>query len=192
MEIFLIAIVDKTAAFVARNGVDFENKIREKEAANPRFSFLNATDPYNAYYQHKVTEFREGLASEPVIHVCSFNSFFPFNKPQIIYEEVKTLLKFLQFFISLGPCLLLIFQAINNLQRPQIPEAVKEHVKQAEFIPRNPPPPFEFDADPATINAFDLLAFPLVLRYFLFLIFCLFCTELLRIAGLYFYFLVIL
>ncbi|VDM37634.1 unnamed protein product [Toxocara canis] len=101
-------IVDKTAAFVARNGIDFENKIREKEASNPRFSFLSATDPYNAYYQHKVVEFRDGKASEP------------------------------------------------SVQRPQVPEAVKEHVKQAEFIPRNPPPLFEFNADPATINAFDL------------------------------------
>ncbi|KAL3993662.1 Pre-mRNA splicing factor PRP21 like family protein [Acanthocheilonema viteae] len=101
-------IVDKTAAFVARNGIDFENKIREKEAANSRFSFLSATDPYNAYYQHKVVEFREGKTTEP------------------------------------------------SVPRPQIPEAVKEHVKQVEFVPRNPPPPFEFDADPATINAFDL------------------------------------
>lgn len=101
-------IVDKTAAFVARNGIDFENKIREKEATNPRFSFLSSTDPYNAYYQHKVIEFRDGKVSEP------------------------------------------------SIQRPQVPEAVKEHVKQAEFVPRNPPPPFEFDADPATINAFDL------------------------------------
>ena len=52
---FLSAIVDKTANFVARNGLDFENKIREKEASNPRFSFLSATDPYNAYYKHKVS-----------------------------------------------------------------------------------------------------------------------------------------
>ncbi|VDN01355.1 unnamed protein product [Thelazia callipaeda] len=101
-------IVDKTAAFVARNGVDFENKIREKEASNPRFGFLSVTDPYNAYYQHKVVEFCDGKTAEPTV------------------------------------------------PRPQIPEAVVEHVKQAEFIPRNPPPPFEFDADPATINAFDL------------------------------------
>ncbi|VDD86135.1 unnamed protein product [Enterobius vermicularis] len=101
-------IVDKTAAFVARNGVDFEKKIREKEATNPRFEFLSTTDPYNAYYQHKVLEFKEGKPTEP------------------------------------------------SVQRPQIPEAVKEHVKQAEFIPRNPPPVFEFDAEPATINAFDL------------------------------------
>lgn len=49
-----LAIVDKTAAFVARNGVDFENKIREKEASNKRFNFLSPTDPYNAYYKQKV------------------------------------------------------------------------------------------------------------------------------------------
>lgn len=64
-----LAIVDKTAAFVARNGIDFENKIREKEAANPRFSFLSATDPYNAYYQHKVIEFRDGKTTEPSVPV---------------------------------------------------------------------------------------------------------------------------
>lgn len=66
------AIVDKTAAFVARNGIDFENKIREKEASNPRFSFLSATDPYNAYYQHKVIEFRDGKTTEPSVPVSIY------------------------------------------------------------------------------------------------------------------------
>ncbi len=46
------------------------------------------------------------------------------------------------------------------MQRPSIPDAVKEHVKQAEFVPTEPPPEFEFSADPATINAFDLYANP--------------------------------
>uniref|UniRef100_A0A914XR38 SURP motif domain-containing protein n=1 Tax=Plectus sambesii TaxID=2011161 RepID=A0A914XR38_9BILA len=101
-------IVDKTAAFVARNGIDFENKIREKEAGNPRFNFLSQTDPYNAYYQHKVREHQEGKAVEP------------------------------------------------SIQKPQLPDAIKQHVQQLEFIPRDPPPDFEFSADPATINAFDL------------------------------------
>ncbi|VDK69291.1 unnamed protein product [Anisakis simplex] len=110
-------IVDKTAAFVARNGIDFENKIREKESSNPRFSFLSNTDPYNAYYQHKVVEFRDGKTTEPAV------------------------------------------------QRPQVPEAVKEHVKQTEFIPRNPPPPFEFKTDPATINAFDLFVYYFFIQF---------------------------
>lgn len=53
-------IVDKTASFVARNGPEFEARIRQNELGNPKFNFLNAGDPYHAYYQHKVNEFREG------------------------------------------------------------------------------------------------------------------------------------
>uniref|UniRef100_A0A0K0DB32 Splicing factor 3A subunit 1 n=1 Tax=Angiostrongylus cantonensis TaxID=6313 RepID=A0A0K0DB32_ANGCA len=80
-------IVDKTAAFVARNGVDFENKIREKE----------------------VRDFQEGKV-----------------------------------------------EASLAAPKPQLPEAVKDAVKKADFVPTKPPPPFEFCADPATINAYDL------------------------------------
>ena len=38
----------------------------------------------------------------------------------------------------------------------QLPEAVKEAVKKAEAVPTKPPPAYEFMADPATINSFDL------------------------------------
>ncbi|KHJ75214.1 surp module, partial [Oesophagostomum dentatum] len=96
-------------AFVARNGVDFENKIREKEANNKRFNFLSPTDPYNAYYKQKVRDFQEG--------------------------KVDT--------TTVAP-------------KPHLPEAVKDAVKKAEFVPTKPPPAFEFCADPATINAYDL------------------------------------
>ncbi|KAK6059357.1 surp module [Cooperia oncophora] len=102
-------IVDKTAAFVARNGVDFENKIREKEANNKRFNFLSPTDPYNAYYKQKVRDFQEGKVD-----------------------------------------------AASAATKPQLPEAVKDAVKKADFVPTKPPPAFEFCADPATINAYDL------------------------------------
>ena len=53
-------IVDKTASFVARNGPEFEHRIRQNEVKNPKFNFLNLTDAYHAYYQHKVKEFKEG------------------------------------------------------------------------------------------------------------------------------------
>ncbi|CAK1543814.1 unnamed protein product [Leptosia nina] len=62
-------IVDKTASFVARNGPEFEARIRQNELGNPKFNFLNSGDPYHAYYQHKVKEIREGKgpdASAPV------------------------------------------------------------------------------------------------------------------------------
>uniref|UniRef100_S4RRN5 Splicing factor 3a, subunit 1 n=1 Tax=Petromyzon marinus TaxID=7757 RepID=S4RRN5_PETMA len=58
-------IVDKTASFVARNGPEFEARIRQNEINNPKFNFLTTTDPYHAYYRHKVTEFREGRGQEP-------------------------------------------------------------------------------------------------------------------------------
>ena len=53
-------IVDKTASFVARNGPEFENRIRQNEVNNPKFNFLQPTDAYHGYYQHKVSEFKEG------------------------------------------------------------------------------------------------------------------------------------
>lgn len=56
----LIDIVDKTASFVARNGPEFESRIRKNEMNNSKFNFLNPSDPYHAYYQHKVREFKEG------------------------------------------------------------------------------------------------------------------------------------
>uniref|UniRef100_A0A914YRS9 Splicing factor 3A subunit 1 n=1 Tax=Panagrolaimus superbus TaxID=310955 RepID=A0A914YRS9_9BILA len=65
-------IVDKTAAFVAKHGVEFENKIKEKEALNPKFSFLSPTDPYHAYYKHKVKEGENnesnGISAPAVLH----------------------------------------------------------------------------------------------------------------------------
>ncbi|ETV66387.1 hypothetical protein H257_17171 [Aphanomyces astaci] len=58
------AVVDKTAQFVARNGRSFERKIAG-EVISAKFSFLRASDPYNAYYEHKVAEF-EAQTAEPV------------------------------------------------------------------------------------------------------------------------------
>ncbi|KAI3728671.1 hypothetical protein L6452_17312 [Arctium lappa] len=51
-------IVDKTASFVAKNGPEFEKRIIVSNAGNPKFNFLNASDPYHAYYQHRLSEFR--------------------------------------------------------------------------------------------------------------------------------------
>ena len=64
------AIIDKTATFVAKNGPQFEERIKESEKFNNKFSFLNTNDPYRAYYDHKINLVKEGLAApkkfEPV------------------------------------------------------------------------------------------------------------------------------
>ena len=54
------AIVEKTAGYVARNGAIFEDRIRQKEISNPKFSFLGQNDAYNAFYLWRLSEVREG------------------------------------------------------------------------------------------------------------------------------------
>lgn len=54
------AIVEKTAGYVVRNGTVFEERIREKEKHNPKFSFLSENDAYSAYYAWRLAEIKEG------------------------------------------------------------------------------------------------------------------------------------
>ena len=54
------AIVEKTAGYVARNGIVFEDRIREKEKHNPKFSFLSPNDAYSPFYGWRLNEIREG------------------------------------------------------------------------------------------------------------------------------------
>ncbi|EXJ65671.1 uncharacterized protein A1O5_11198 [Cladophialophora psammophila CBS 110553] len=54
------AIVEKTAGYVARNGPVFEDRIRDKEQANPKFSFLSPHDAYAPFYQWRLSEVRSG------------------------------------------------------------------------------------------------------------------------------------
>lgn len=54
------AIVEKTAGYVARNGPVFEDRIRDKEQSNPKFSFLSPNDAYAPFYQWRLSEVRAG------------------------------------------------------------------------------------------------------------------------------------
>lgn len=54
------SIVEKTAGYVARNGIVFEDRIREKEKHNAKFSFLSTNDAYSPFYAWRLDEIREG------------------------------------------------------------------------------------------------------------------------------------
>ncbi|KAK3565271.1 hypothetical protein QTP86_004275 [Hemibagrus guttatus] len=114
-------IVDKTASFVARNGPEFEARIRQNEINNPKFNFLNPSDPYHAYYRHKVNEFKEGKGQEPSAAV-----------PKVMQQ-----------------------QSMQQAQQ-QLPQKVQAQVIHETVVPKEPPPEFEFMADPPSISAFDL------------------------------------
>ena len=112
-------IVDKTASFVARNGVEFEQRIKQNEINNPKFNFLNPGDPYHAYYQYKVDAIREGkVEPEPA------KAPEPTTPATAVAHKQSELLKSVQ--------------------------------KEQTIVPKEPPPDFEFLADPPSISAFDL------------------------------------
>ncbi|KAJ3106821.1 hypothetical protein HDU97_005533 [Phlyctochytrium planicorne] len=58
------AVAEKTAAYVAKNGVNFEERIREDKKHDQKFCFLNPNDPYRPYYDLKVKEAKEGTGQQ--------------------------------------------------------------------------------------------------------------------------------
>ncbi|KAG5639602.1 hypothetical protein H0H81_010804 [Sphagnurus paluster] len=60
------SVIDRTALFVARsaNPPQFEDKIREGQRTDPKFSFLNPADPYHAYYRHRMDKINRGEVDE--------------------------------------------------------------------------------------------------------------------------------
>ncbi|KAI0078180.1 hypothetical protein K474DRAFT_1660836 [Panus rudis PR-1116 ss-1] len=56
------SVIDRTAQFVARsaNPPQFEDKIRENQRQDPKFSFLNPADPYHAYYRQRLEKVARG------------------------------------------------------------------------------------------------------------------------------------
>lgn len=58
---------------------------------NPKFNFLNTGDPYHAYYQHKVKEFKEGKGQEPTTGtaVAKTINLTAHQKQQEILKQVE-------------------------------------------------------------------------------------------------------
>ncbi|KAG6821160.1 hypothetical protein H0H93_005380 [Arthromyces matolae] len=60
------SVIDRTSLFVARsaNPPQFEEKIREGQRNDPKFSFLNPADPYHAYYRNRMDKINRGEIDE--------------------------------------------------------------------------------------------------------------------------------
>lgn len=125
--LILLDIVDKTASFVARNGPEFEVRIRQNEQNNPKFNFLNKDDPYHAYYQHKVKEIQEGKTTGKESGPTATSFTDTLKSSQQLIEEAKKK------------------KQAELLKQVELP-----------FVPKDPPAEFEFVADPPSISAHDL------------------------------------
>jgi hypothetical protein len=67
---YLAALIDKTAGALHKsaNPLQLESKIKEGQKADPKFSFLNSSDPYHTYYLFMQARLAEGLVVDaPVV-----------------------------------------------------------------------------------------------------------------------------
>jgi splicing factor 3A subunit 1 len=60
----LRGIVEKSAGYVVRNGPNFEERVRQKEKNNYKFSFLTPGDPYYTYYKWRCDEIAAGRGTD--------------------------------------------------------------------------------------------------------------------------------
>ncbi|KAL1475720.1 hypothetical protein MTO96_037075 [Rhipicephalus appendiculatus] len=94
------------------------------EINNSKFNFLNSGDPYNAYYQHKVKEAKEGKI-----------------QPELALAPTPT---------KPGQ------QQQQQSGAPASKQDLISKVTEQPIVPKEPPPEFEFVADPPSISALDL------------------------------------
>ena len=129
--------MDKTAVFVARNGLEFEARIHKNEQSNPKFNFLKPGDPYHAYYQYKVKEMKEGKSGEvPAAPAPNTMAPPPPVKPQSAPVPVNV--------------------PAPSAQHQKQQEILKQFHQDIPQIPKEPPPDFEFIVDPPSISAMEL------------------------------------
>lgn len=79
-------MIDKTAAYVLKNGKEFEDILRSKN--DPRFQFLHYTDQYNRYYIYKVT----GVVCPPVAPQQTLSSESQVNGSQLAVKASGALI----------------------------------------------------------------------------------------------------
>ncbi|TID17599.1 hypothetical protein CANINC_003965, partial [Pichia inconspicua] len=121
----------KTATYVSKNGVLFENKIKAKESQNPKFVFLNSDDPYHQYYQYvlsylqqygnlpeieqsensttapidlnkELAEKEPLIAPEPYKFIKTENNLLVYDEDRISYVDLKIIKLVAQFIVING------------------------------------------------------------------------------------------
>lgn len=57
-------VIETTVGYVVRNGPSFADRILQRDPNNPKFIFLNPSDPYNAFYEWRLGELRAGRGND--------------------------------------------------------------------------------------------------------------------------------
>ncbi|CAF2277828.1 unnamed protein product [Brassica rapa] len=57
-------VLENTALLVSKTGLEMERRIRNSNFRNAKFNFLNNSDPCRAFYQQRLTEYREASPNQ--------------------------------------------------------------------------------------------------------------------------------
>lgn len=115
--------------------MQFEERIRENEKHNAKFSFLNPNDPYHAYYQYKIADTKDGKGKYKNIRPLLLRS-----------HPIHHLLSLLCYVMIL---------ASRKAELKEIKVEIKDEGPPPKVPPKEPPK-FEFMADMPAISAQDL------------------------------------
>ena len=85
----LANVLEKTAEFIAKNGAQMEILMRAKEAANPKFQFLNPDNPYHPIYK-QVLEKKRQRNKNPYLNSQQIS-----HQNELSIEEVEASLRHL-------------------------------------------------------------------------------------------------
>lgn len=130
---------------MAKNGPEFETRIRQNEVSNKKFNFLNAGDPYNAYYNHKVKEFKENRSRFFVSEACVR---FLANRVHVDWTSSV---------LGQDAAAATTQKSVPITTQLKQQELLKQAQTQEQpFVPKDPPPEYEFVADAPCISALDL------------------------------------
>ena len=117
--------------------MEFEARIRKNEISNPKFNFLNTGDPYHAYYQYKVKEFKESRVGEaPAAPAPNATGTGLPVRPQTTSAPINV--------------------PAPSAQHQKQQEILKQFQQDIPQVPKEPPPDFEFIVDPPSISAMEL------------------------------------
>jgi len=137
----LANVLEKTAGFIASQGAQMEILMRAKEAANPKFQFLNPDNPYHPIYKQVLEKKREKIKNPYLVDSGQLK--------QLSIEEVEASLKdILTNLPSAAPGATPTSESANkssNNAYSKLVERIKEHHKVSNPAtpspPQTPPPP---------------------------------------------------
>ncbi|KAF3571562.1 hypothetical protein F2Q69_00060679 [Brassica cretica] len=76
-------MLQKTARLVSERGLEMESRVMDSNKNDERFNFLKNSDPYHAFYKHKLTQYRNN-PEDGVQEILNLDAPPPATTPQFM------------------------------------------------------------------------------------------------------------